>query len=148
MPLTVQGVTAQILSCIDCYKNPVFPQEENDCKVALNRLIRAFGEANKQPAYISNEAITFQGKVVKEHVVPVKVMMNHLLSMDIKPKEITSFELVKSYLEKHVVISRITSEEDARLRENKLHDSMPNDWNQLDIWARYEKVGITLNNNL
>jgi hypothetical protein len=148
MPLTVQGVTAQIISCIDCYKNPTFAQEENDCKVALNRLIRAFGEANKQPVFISTESITFQGKVVKEHVVPVKVMMDHLLSQNIQPRDVESFNLVKSYLEKHVVIARITSEEDKKLRKNKLHYSMPQDWNKTDIWARYTKTEIALNNIL
>lgn len=144
MPLTVNGLTAQILGCITTYKANTFRQEDNDCKVALNRLVRAFGEVWIKNPRKSVALKNHSGKITKEHVVPVKVIMEGLLSMELKQDCNESFQKIKDYLEKHVVIALITDTEDACLRRNKLQSSMPEDWDREDIFSRYIASGIIL----
>jgi hypothetical protein len=47
-------------------------------------------------------------------------------------------EIVKQWS----VLAWVTKSEDQRLRDARLHSSMPSDWNGTDLFSRYEKCGI------
>jgi len=76
-------------------------------------------------------------KNIHEHVIPKKVLIQALFSMD-KPNE----REVYDYLERHCIGVVVTKEEDKRLRDLKLGSKMPEDWNGEDVWARYQLAGI------
>lgn len=144
MPVTKVGVAAQIISCVNCYQQQVFPQTENDCKVALNRLVRAYDEALKRPIRRSRLVDGHPGKTVLDHLVPVKVIMDHLLSTP-KPINQQSLNSVIAHLDCFLHRVEITDAEDAELRKHKVHNCMPLKWDNSDIWARYHAAKIHSN---
>lgn len=83
-------------------------------------------------------------KVVKEHVVPLKVITAILEGL-----VDTSPESIASVLDKYTVFGTITKREDKRLRNAGLNSKMPTDaegkkWDGKDVLARYKSVGIAL----
>lgn len=89
---------------------------------------------------------TDKTRVVKEHVVPLKVITQKLqqLSAD-KP---LSLEEIAACIDENLIFATITKEEDKRLREAGLNSKMPEAYYQPghilfnDKFARYKKVGI------
>ena len=75
--------------------------------------------------------------IVREHVVPVSVIVNKVSELK-KPTEEEIVKIVKEW----TIIAAITQEEDADLRKGKLSKTMPKNWNGCDLFARYRKVGI------
>lgn len=90
--------------------------------------------------YQSDEA---KGKtkkeVIRDHVVPHKIVMEMLLSLDKLSKD-SAWEVIEKYYK----ICSVTREEDRKLNEADLKSKMPEGWckNEGDPFARYEKVGI------
>lgn len=144
MPVTKVGLATQIVSCIHCYQQQVFPQTENDCKVALNRLIRAYDEALKREPRQSRLVDGHLGKRVLDHLVPVKVIMDHLLSTP-KSTSQQSLNSVVAHLDYFLHRAEITDIEDAELRKHKVYNCMPPNWDKSDIWARYHAADIRSN---
>lgn len=79
-------------------------------------------------------------KFIGEHVVPRKVIGN-LIIKSYETKNLMSFDKF-SNVAGMAVICLVTKDEDKLLRDNKLSKSMPADWDEKDVWARYKKAGI------
>ena len=71
-----------------------------------------------------------------EHCIPQKVVDKHLRKRN--PK---TTDQLRSFLDDFVTIGFVTVDEDNKLNEN-YKDSMPEDWDGKNIFARYEAVEI------
>jgi hypothetical protein len=83
-------------------------------------------------------------KVVKEHVVPLKVITNLLEGLTD-----TSTGSIAAVLDEYILFGTITKDEDKKLRKAGLNSKMPtddegNEWDGNDRLARYRAVGIAL----
>lgn len=76
---------------------------------------------------------------IREHTVPFRVLRDKLMSI-----EYADFESVSIILSKFHVVTKITCEEDKKLKENGLGLAMPEDWDGENPFARYESVGISI----
>ena len=150
MALTTKGISYQIVSAISTYKNDGLGTV-NDCKVVINHLIRKYseplGKEGNQKVYRSSE-LRDQDKVIKDHLIPVKEIMHHLLEeCDISDKRLFS-EHVNSFLTKSLMLVLITKEEDLLLSSNGYQQKMPVEYRDPnsklygDIWSRYKCAGI------
>ena len=83
----------------------------------------------------SQEGNLYKGQIIVEHPVPMKVIIQDMLD------NATSKEHCLEILHKWSRITIVTKEEDARLNKN-YQTKMPEDWDGIDVWARYRKVGI------
>ena len=86
-------------------------------------------------------------KVVKEHVVPLKVITSFLEGLTD-----TSIGSIVVVLDKYTLFGTITKDEDKELRKAGLNSKMPtddegNEWDGNDLLARYNSVGIALEKN-
>jgi hypothetical protein len=94
------------------------------------------------------DSSAWKKEVVKEHVVPLKVITDLLIS-DSEKYEISSSH-IKSVLDKYLIFATITKEEDAILRMEKLTSKMPDVFYHKDhylyddLFARYKVAGIEL----
>ena len=79
--------------------------------------------------------------LMHEHVVPKKVVIDKLLSL-----EAPSTEEVRDVLDRFCIGVVVTREEDARMTRLGLRSEMPENWDGVDPWARYAKAGIALRN--
>lgn len=77
----------------------------------------------------------FHGQCITEHTVPMKTICDILLEQSTSPEDCLSL------LRKWLLVTIITKEEDAKLNQG-YRTSMPDDWDGIDPWARYRKVGI------
>lgn len=83
----------------------------------------------------SQEGKLFSYQIIAEHPVPMKVIIQKILDEANSPSD------CKEILRHWSRITIVTREEDARL--NAKHQTcMPDDWDGIDIWARYKKTGI------
>lgn len=76
--------------------------------------------------------------LIHEHVIPRKIIISHLIGY---VGELTE-AYVDEYLETHCIGVLVTKEEDQRLRDAKLGSAMPDDWDGVNVWARYQAVSI------
>jgi hypothetical protein len=86
-------------------------------------------------------------EVVKEHVVPLKVITE--LLNDLAKNEDTKPESIKRVLDKHIIFATITKDEDAELNKAGLRSKMRKeaiDGGKLvsDVFERYKTVKISL----
>lgn len=153
MGLTTTGISHQIVSAIKTYKDDGLGTI-NDCKVVINHLIRKYNEPlereGRQEVYRSSELIG-QEQMIKEHLIPVKEIMRHLLE-DCDTSDGKAFaEYVNSYLCKSLILVLITKDEDLLLSSSGYQQKMPHEYtdptNELygDIWSRYKCAGIYRN---
>ncbi|MGO4575005.1 hypothetical protein AB4Z48_03035 [Cupriavidus sp. 2TAF22] len=131
MPLTTKGICAQILGSLSTFRMHPLVQEDSDCKVVVNHLLRKYSE----PAYRNSKKFCstkiqqdpFQPSLY-DHAVPVNVIMNWLLDIEEKsnlavtPENIDGLAKV---LKDNLFLVRITKEEDATLTDLDLRDRMP-----------------------
>lgn len=81
---------------------------------------------------------------VIEHMIPVKVLHNHL-KKNYLARGGLSREDLNNFVKKYCKVVLITEEEDKSLREAKLTSKMPKDCDfTKDPTARYKECGITL----
>ena len=84
--------------------------------------------------------------VIKEHVIPLRVITNKLEQL--AKKKTISLDDIKTVLDKYTLFATITRDEDQLLRDAKLNSKMPiefydeNSSMYNDPFARYKKVGI------
>ena len=71
-----------------------------------------------------------------EHAIPMKVLIEKLLAT----KNLTA-EKVDEILHQFCIVMVITKHEDSLLNA-KYKSSMPSEWNDTDVYARYTEVGI------
>ena len=75
--------------------------------------------------------------LVHEHLIPRKLVREMLLNL-----EDPSPEAVNDILERLCIGVVVTKGEDTRLNELKLNSKMPDDWDQQNLWARYQAAQI------
>lgn len=86
--------------------------------------------------------------VVKEHVVPLRVIREMLI--ELSPTGIATLEGIAAVLDDNVRFATISKDEDKILREHKLTSKMPKDFYTLghewcgDLFARYKFAGIVM----
>ncbi|ATB69386.1 hypothetical protein SJPD1_1276 [Sulfurospirillum diekertiae] len=148
--LTTDGIVCQIISALKTYKLQQYCISTiNDCQVVLNHLIRKYSEPlkreSKRPMYCSKN-LQEGVKKIREHVIPVKVVMEYLLSLKID-EEGSMKDTIKTYLDSNLIIVDLTDEEDKKLII-EYKDSMPKAYAEptseyyQDIWCRYKLAGI------
>jgi hypothetical protein len=90
--------------------------------------------------YWSEDALKVRengGKFIHEHVVPKKLIIEHLMSL-----ENPSQESVKHILEACCIAVIVTVEQDKKLNKLGLRSKMPEGCDISNPWARYEKAEI------
>jgi len=118
--------------------------------------VKASGKANWEgmvwKGFVSIEAskISNRKDVVKEHVIPLKVITKILLEHSRNSE--FSTESIAKILDTYLIFATISQREDKLLRDAKLTSAMPvGFWEQghalhNDPFARYKEVGISLVN--
>ena len=153
MPLTTTGIVHQIISSLKTYKIENLGTI-NDCKVVINHLIRKFSEplskSGNQKIYSSINA-KYEEKTIREHLLPVNEVMNHLFSLDFSRNVSNLAVEIEAYLTKALVVVNLTKEEDQKLNSSGLQKSMPASYREPtselfnDPWARYKYAEIYKN---
>ena len=122
-----------------CYKNNFVNSNGKACWDKL--LWKGYVSVNAQ-----NE--TDRKKVVKEHVVPLKVIVSKL--KELSESNQTSLEAIERCINKYLIFATVTKSEDELLRKAKLSSTMPfgfyDEGHELyeDNFARYKIAGIDL----
>jgi hypothetical protein len=78
-------------------------------------------------------------QLTHEHVVPVKYIVNEVL---FKNPNGTNLKTYIDQIREYAVVAIITKEEDEILKQRGVNDSMPDNWEQMGIFARYIQAGI------
>lgn len=156
MPLTTAGIATQILSSINTLKHHK-SCTINDCKVVVNHLIRKFseplGKAGRAQVKVSKAvSASGGGNSIKDHAVPVLVLMEVMLGWSNEQLKITdeNIKAVEKFLSESLLVVEITPEEDLLLCNNKLQRSMPPGWQDeghqyfRDPLARYKHCQIEI----
>jgi len=100
----------------------------------------ALNELEKDSLLVSKAVIKNPGeKTIHEHTFPFRLLRDKLMNL-----ENVNFESVSNVLEKFHVVTKITYEEDQRLKRHGLNNNMPEDWDRTNPFARYEAVGISI----
>ena len=116
----------------------------------VNRNGKANWEGMVWKGFVSAEAskISDRKDVVKEHVIPLKVITKILLDHSIHDD--FSLESIARILDTYLIFATISQREDKLLRDAKLTSKMPcGFWEQghalyNDLFARYKNVGISI----
>lgn len=135
---------------LECIRKAISNSKEhistNDPRRVYSQYIRyALDEVSDLNFCTSREAKGLKRKdVIHEHVVPHSFLMNKLLTL-----EPLTNENILSILKRYYVICAITKGEDKLLTAAGLRSKMPDGWDELNdsIYARYEKVGILIDDN-
>lgn len=72
-----------------------------------------------------------------EHVVPRRVIIEHLLSLGTP-----TVGIIRQIMDTWCIAAVVTTEEDRQLRGAGLTQRMPRGWDGKDAWARYRAAGI------
>ena len=100
--------------------------------------------------YVSEEASLTEDKkmVVKEHVVPLKIITGMLFKLVSQKK--VSTDAIQAILDKYLLFATITKDEDKRIRKNKLNSNMPECFidgdciQHTDLFCRYIHSNILM----
>lgn len=115
--------------------------------------VKKTGRANWE-GMVWNETVSLKAKlekydrkkVVKEHVIPLKRIIQELTIL--AESKVASLNNIAKCLDKLIVFATITKEEDKLLRDNKLNSKMPEGYDlkgdplYKNPYARYIHVGI------
>jgi hypothetical protein len=77
-------------------------------------------------------------RLMVDHAIPLRVIKNKLFTQEAKH----TAETIHAVLCQWYRLGVITAEEDKRLNEAGLQSKMPPNWNETDVFARYQQVGI------
>lgn len=125
---------------------------DSDCKVALNPLIRAYGDlfCHREPNHMSKVAsVGAASSKTKDHVIPVRELM--LAMMDRARLDCSDLAgWIENFLNEYSIVCLIDESEDQLLRANGLWNKMPENASFHNgefccIWARYlhPKINIS-----
>ena len=78
-------------------------------------------------------------KIIHEHTFPFSILRDKLMGL----KDVNS-DSILNILYKFHVVTKITKEEDIKLKDKGLDRSMPKDWDGENPYARYESAGISI----
>lgn len=150
--LTTEGIIYQMISALRTHKE-LKRGTVNDCQVVLNHLIRKYSEPLKregnQKIYSSKKLSQLElgKKKIREHAIPVKVIMQYLLDLNLEKGDENLKNTIEKYLNENLIIVYLTHDEDNELTK-KYRDSMPDKYKNptseyyQDIWCRYKLAGI------
>ena len=103
-----------------------------------NKTLRQHPQIHRKEIPRSKEAVGRDlSECTVEHVVPQMVIVNKLMDMSPLTKD-----KVGALLKKYFRVLLVTKDEHVRLNASGLRSTMPNDWDEEDVWARYRAVGI------
>lgn len=144
MPLTTKGISLQIISSIRALRDHPENCSENDCKLVVNHLIRKFSEPAKKTgqAKVRLSAKVHAGgcrQIIKDHAVPVIVLLNNLLTWADKDLIINNLNIsrVEDFLIESLLLVAIDCEEDLLLSNSGFQRAMPPCWSDKShIWYR------------
>lgn len=114
----------------------------NRSDIHPNNLSEATRDCLLNMHFISKDALNAinsrsDTQLIKDHAMPVKVI-SELLKQDDCPSE----ESVEKLLLNFYKLGVLTQEEDKVLNQLSLKSAMPNDWDGINVFARYEEAGI------
>jgi hypothetical protein len=155
MPLTTKGIAIQILSSLRAHHLHAPECTVNDCKVVVNHLVRKFSE----PLGRTGEGDVRQSRMVRaggggipvrDHAVPVIILLEQLLLWPVSSLEISSENVARleKFLRDSVLLVEVTPDEDRQLCRNGYQQDMPEGWSSeghalyRDPLARYKACGI------
>lgn len=154
MALSMQGISAMILSSLNTYRNTDYCTI-NDCKLVLNNLIRNFRtplrKEKRHREFWSINAFNKDIKYIKDHAIPVMVLMDKLFAWDNIEMNADNIKSISDFLEFNLVIVKITEEEDHILNSSGFQRKMPSEYfdraSELynDLWARYKVTELFKN---
>lgn len=103
----------------------------------------------------TNNALTYLNEKTKntmridpnlraEHAVPINIIIKHCISLGECLNEESDLleNAIEIHLKEHLQIAIVTKDEDKILRDHGLNSKMPDDWDGIDVWARYKKTGL------
>lgn len=155
MALTTDGIAAHILGALHTHKRGF--GTTNDCKVVVNHLIRKFSEplTKQQLLQLKRSLAVANGDIdntVVDHAVPVIVILDQLLQLEVKQLKITqrNIKFVTKLLVKSLILVEITRDEDTKLSAAGLQRRMPASWdlNSGKPLARYVAADIEISTSL
>lgn len=157
MPLTTTGIAILILSSLRAHHDHPDDCSVNDCKVAVNHLIRKFSEplgkmGESQVKQSKDVLAGAGGNTIKDHAVPVIVLLEQLLRYSDSHLVVSKENIARleTFLRKSLLIVEITREEDLKLSKSGFQRNMPENWNTeedplyQDPLARYKICGIDI----
>ena len=114
----------------------------NKKDIAPKRLTEATKDCLLRMHFISKNALNAinsesETVLIKDHAVPVKII-HKILRKDLNPSE----ESIEKLLQTYYSLGVLTSDEDKALNKLGLKSEMPEDWDGVNVFARYEKAGI------
>lgn len=143
----------KLLQCIE-WNNPVFMRgiKEGLGKFVANAYISTLGVGKfKSAQYISPEALerinhkNYKG-LLYEHVVPKEEYIFGPCKKEARDGTLT-LDSILNHFQKYMVVTTITEEQNQLLDKHGYKNTMPSDWDNEDIFARYKKVGICYQEN-
>lgn len=139
MGLTKEGIAAQIIASIQTWKDGY--GSENDCEITVTNLIRNYSKPlNGDQCHFSSKSLNgHPRKGIRDHLVPIEIIAAKLMEHPDLSLTMQAINQVVDFLDNHLVIVRISKEEDQCLKSLKLQKS-PLD--AQDIWSRYKMAGI------
>jgi len=144
---------ALILSSVNTYRNHPEVCPVADCNLALNRLVRGFceqmGRDQRGRRYSTMAAREANQGCIKDHIVPIRVIQQKLLSLPIEELEVCNSNLntLEEYLARSLVTCRVTYGENLTLGQ-RYQSCMPEGYEVLgspfqdDEWARYKATDL------
>lgn len=116
-------------------------------RYSINKIIRSYWKTlrYKNAWDLSSKKAQSAKETIKEHMVPVRVLVEHILTLDNLRLQInpTNISLLKYTLTVYSIIVRIAKHEDKRLNARHLKQSMPSGWVfGMNPISRYEAAGI------
>lgn len=115
-------------------------------KFLSNYSIKAqIGDKYRQGHFYSELAVNKlmskeRGGLIYEHMVPKEEYINSVCIKGLLEKKRITPDFIENLLEKYWKIAIITQDEDTKLPKMK----MPQNWDGVDIFARYKEAGINL----
>lgn len=103
-----------------------------------NKVMGLHGQSQKHRIPRSKAAVGLSLRDCEvEHAVPQMEIVNWLMELD--PVTIAQ---VEDILTRYFRVLLVTKAEHDRLNASGLRSKMPDDWDRMDVYARYKRVGI------
>lgn len=135
MPLTTTGIAIQILASLRARRTYAEQCTVNDCKVVVNHLIRKFseplGRTGESEVRKSKKVLADGGgNTVRDHAVPVIVLLEQLLQWSDSSLEICAENVARleKFLRDSLLVVEVTRDEDRILSRRGFQRDMPDGW--------------------
>jgi len=139
MALTKEGIAAQIIASIQTWNDGY--GSESDCELTVSNLVRSYSKMrNGGRCHFTSKSLNgHPRKGIKDHLVPIEMIAAKLMETANLALTMQDINQVVAYLDGHLIVVRISKEEDQRLKSVPVPQSLPD---TEDIWYRYKTAGI------